>query len=96
MPARDLTMSLAWALYALGLLALGMKRSNAGLRWASLGLVLATVGKVFLYDLAHLGDLYRVASLVGLALSLILISIAYQRFVFGKPGTSGKPTPRSP
>ncbi|NUQ78927.1 MAG: DUF2339 domain-containing protein, partial [Polyangiaceae bacterium] len=96
MPARDLTMSLAWALYALVLLALGMKRSNAGLRWASLALVLITAGKVFLYDLAHLGDLYRVASLVGLALSLILISIAYQRFVFGKPTTSGKSTPRSP
>ncbi|HLM75275.1 MAG TPA: DUF2339 domain-containing protein, partial [Polyangiaceae bacterium] len=99
MPARDLTMSLAWALYALGLLALGMKRANAPLRYASLALVLATAGKVFLYDLAHLGDLYRVASLVGLALSLILISIAYQRFVFGKPGTSDKKdtkTPRSP
>ncbi|HZF51586.1 MAG TPA: DUF2339 domain-containing protein [Polyangiaceae bacterium] len=95
MPARDLTMSLAWALYALALLALGMKRANAGLRWASLALVLVTAGKVFLYDLAHLGDLYRVASLVGLALSLILISIAYQRFVFGKPQMGAKPTPRS-
>ena len=35
-------MSLAWALSALTLLALGMKRGVAALRWASLALVLAT------------------------------------------------------
>jgi uncharacterized membrane protein len=84
LPARDLTLSFAWALYALGLLALGMARRSAALRWSSLGLVIVTVGKVFLYDLSHLHDLYRVVSLVGLALSLIVISLAYQRFVFGK------------
>jgi uncharacterized membrane protein len=40
-----------------------------------------TVVKVFLYDLGELEDLYRVASLLGLAVSLILVSLAYQRFV---------------
>ena len=43
--------------------------------------MLLTVGKVFLYDLGELRDLYRVASLFGLAVSLILVSLAYQRFV---------------
>jgi uncharacterized membrane protein len=85
MPARDLTLSFAWAIYALVLLAVGMRRGSAALRWTSLALVIATLGKVFLYDLANLKDLYRVASLVGLALSLIAISLAYQRFVFRKP-----------
>jgi hypothetical protein len=84
LPARDLTLSLAWALYALVLLAVGMIRKSAALRWTSLVLMIITVGKAFLYDLANLEDLYRVASLVGLAFSLILISLAYQRFVFGK------------
>ncbi len=82
-PARDLTLSVAWAVYALGLLALGTTRKSAALRWTSLVLILTTALKVFLYDLGHLRDLYRVASLVGLAFSLILISLAYQRFVFG-------------
>jgi len=36
-----------------------------------------------LHDLGELEDLYRVASLVGLALSLLLVSVAYQKFVFG-------------
>ncbi|MCB1058522.1 MAG: DUF2339 domain-containing protein, partial [Acidobacteria bacterium] len=83
-PARDLTLSLAWALYALGLLALGIRRRWAALRWASLGLFIITLLKAFLYDLGELEDLYRVASLVGLAVSLILVSLVYQRFVFAR------------
>jgi hypothetical protein len=74
MPARDLTTSIAWALYGLALLALGVRARSAGLRWLSLGLVMLTVVKVFLYDLGELEDLYRVASLLGLAVSLILVS----------------------
>ena len=90
MAARDLSQSLAWALYALLLLAIGVNRHNAGLRWISLAFLVLTIGKVFLHDLGELEDLYRVASLVGLAFSLILVSLAYQRFVFGKdsPGES--------
>jgi hypothetical protein len=80
-PARDLALSVGWGAYALGLLGLGVARRSTSLRWASLGLVLLTVAKVFLYDLGELGDLFRVASLVGLALSLLAISVAYQRFV---------------
>ena len=81
MPARDLATSIAWALYGLALLALGVRARSAGLRWLSLALVMLTVVKVFLYDLGELEDLYRVASLLGLAVSLILVSLAYQRFV---------------
>ena len=82
LPARDLATSIAWALYALVLLGLGMARRSLALRWASLGLLLVTIAKVFLYDLGELRDLYRVASLLGLAVSLMLVSLAYQRFVF--------------
>jgi uncharacterized membrane protein len=81
MPARDLTTSIAWALYALTLLAAGVRAQNRGLRWLSLGLILTATLKVFLHDLGELEDLYRVASLLGLAVSLIAISLAYQRFV---------------
>lgn len=83
-PAQRLTVSIAWAMYALALLGFGMARDTMGLRWLSLLFLLVTIGKVFLYDLGSLRDLYRVASLVGLAVSLILVSLLYQRFVFGK------------
>jgi uncharacterized membrane protein len=82
LPARDVATSIAWLLYSLTLLGFGMARRSSGLRWASLGLLLLTLGKVFLYDIGEVEGLYRVASLLGLALSLILVSLLYQRFVF--------------
>ena len=87
--ARDLTLSLAWALYALVLLGLGIGRRSRGLRAVGLGLVAVAVVKLFLFDLSGLEDLYRVGSLVGLAISLVLVSLAYQRFVFRKPPPEG-------
>ncbi|MCH9646947.1 MAG: DUF2339 domain-containing protein [Deltaproteobacteria bacterium] len=80
--ARDLTTSLAWAIYAVVLLGFGIAKNRVSLRWISLAFLVLTIGKVFLYDLGELQDLYRVASLVGLAVSLILVSLVYQRFVF--------------
>jgi uncharacterized membrane protein len=82
LPARDVTLSLAWVVYAVTLLGIGMARDSGALRWLSLGFLVLSIAKVFLYDLGELRDLYRVASLVGLAMSLILVSLAYQRFVF--------------
>lgn len=88
-PTRDLVLSLSWAAYAGVLLSLGMVQRSRGLRWLSLGLLILTIGKVFLYDLGQLQDLYQVLSLLGLAFSLILVSLAYQRFVFGKKAAQG-------
>lgn len=81
-PARDLTQSVAWALYALALLGLGLARKSKALRFASLGLIVITCGKAFLYDVAHLENLYRVVALAVLAIVLLVISFAYHRFVF--------------
>ena len=88
-PPQRLTVSIAWAIYALALLGFGMGYNSTGLRWISLVFLLVTIGKVFLYDLGALGDLYRVASLLGLAVSLILVSLLYQRFVFRRTRGAG-------
>lgn len=82
--SRGLAMSLVWGVFGVGLLIGGVVRDRGALRWASLALVLGTAGKVFLYDLSSLKDLYRVGALLGLAASLLAISILYQRFVFKK------------
>jgi len=79
--ARDLTRSFAWGLYALTLLGLGLWRVNRGLRIVSLGFLLLTVAKVFLYDLGQLTGLYRIMSFLALGVSLIVVSLLYQRFV---------------
>ena len=43
---------------------------------------MGTVAKVFLIDMGSLDGLYRVASFLGLGLSLVGIGYLYQRFVF--------------
>ena len=81
-PTRDVAISVAWGLYGILLLGLGMARGRTGLRWLSLTVLILALFKAFLYDLDHLEGLYRVASLLGLALLLLAVSLLYQRFVF--------------
>jgi uncharacterized membrane protein len=50
-----------------------------GVRLGALALLMVTVGKVFLYDLATLTSVYRVASFVGLGLLLLAGAFAWQR-----------------
>jgi uncharacterized membrane protein len=77
---RDLTFSVAWGLYSLMLLGLGIWRGIKGLRVASLVFLMLTVAKAFLYDLSALEGIYRVLSFLGLGTALILVSLLYQRF----------------
>ena len=77
---RDLAYSIAWSLYSLLLLGIGIWRGVKGLRVASLIFLMLTVGKAFLYDLSALKGIYRVLSFLGLGTALILVSLLYQRF----------------
>ena len=80
--AQDLTYTLGWALFAIGLLLAGIRATSRPARIAALGLLVVTVLKCFLHDLWKLGGLYRVGSFVGLAVCLSLVAILLQRFVF--------------
>lgn len=74
--------SLAWILYGLVLLVLGIRWGGRLLRYASLAVMMLAMAKVFLYDTRELGDLYRVLSFLGLGISLFALAWLYQRFVF--------------
>jgi uncharacterized membrane protein len=78
---QDLTYTIGWLVFGIGLLAVGIAGRSRGARLAALALVAVTACKGFLYDLSRLGGLYRVASFVGLAFALALVSLALQRFV---------------
>ncbi|HEY0159255.1 MAG TPA: DUF2339 domain-containing protein [Thermoanaerobaculia bacterium] len=82
--ARDLTYTIGWALFAIAMLVAGIALGTRGARVAALGLLLVTVLKCFLHDLAQLGGLYRVGSLFGLAVSLVLVGLMLQKFVMMK------------
>lgn len=87
-PAENYAYSAAWVGLGVALLVSGIATRGRVLRWASLAVMLLAIGKVFLYDTAHLRDLYRVFSLLGLGASLLTLGLLYQRFVFG--GRSSK------
>lgn len=84
--------SVAWILLGVGLLAGGILTRDQSLRYASLGVMLLAVGKVFLYDTAELEGLYRVFSFFGLGFSLLGLSYVYTRFVFGGKDRAGDET----
>lgn len=74
--------SAALILFGLTLLVIGIASRSLMLRWASLTVMMIAVGKVFIYDMANLKDLYRVFSFLGLGVSLLLLAYLYQQFVF--------------
>ena len=79
--AQDLSYTLGWALFAIGVLAAGVVLASRAARITSIALLAITVLKAFLHDLPSLGGLYRVASFALLALSLAVVAVALQKFV---------------
>ena len=74
--------SVVWLVSSLVLLGVGLWRKAPWLRHGALAILIVTVCKVFLSDMAALGGLYRVASFLGLGLFLVGIGYLYQRYVF--------------
>jgi hypothetical protein len=79
--SQDLTYTLGWAVFAVALLTAGIAIKSQPARIASLALLVITILKCFLHDLARLGGLYVVVSLCGLAICLALVALALQKFV---------------
>ena len=78
---EDMTYSLGWGVFGLLTLVVGMMVRSTYARISALAVLLLTIGKVFLHDLWHLGALYRVGSMVGLAMALLAVSFLTQRFI---------------
>lgn len=83
--ARDMTYSIAWALFALTLLILGIWRRSPPTRYAGIGLLAVTLLKLFLHDLANIDSGYRIGALIGVAVIALLTSFLYQRFLTDDP-----------
>jgi hypothetical protein len=79
--ARDMSYSIAWALFALLTLIVGMRKRTAPARYAGLGLLGITVVKLFFHDLSQLEQLYRIGAFIVVAVIAILASFLYQRFL---------------
>jgi hypothetical protein len=78
--ARDMTYSIAWALFALALLVAGILKKTPAARYGAIGLLCVTLLKLFFHDLAQHGQLYRIGAFIGVAVIVMLASFAYQKF----------------
>ncbi len=78
--ARDMTYTISWALFALGLLGIGFWKRLAPTRYAGIGLLALALLKLFLHDLANIDSIYRIGALVVVAVIALLASFLYQRF----------------
>ncbi len=91
--ARDMTYSIAWALYAFALLLIGMRQRTGWVRYSGVALLVVTLAKLFLHDLSSLNQLYRIGAFIGVAIILIVASFVYQRFLVPKVEKPPPPPP---
>ncbi len=68
-----------WSVVGFVALVVGLRRDVEQLRLAALTLLLVTVAKVFLFDLATLTSVYRVVSFIALGLLLLAAAFVWQR-----------------
>jgi uncharacterized membrane protein len=79
--AASTALSVAWAAIAVSLIAWGLFRHDAFVRWEGLGLVSVTAAKVLAFDLAFLDLSYRVVSAIFVGVAMLAISYGYQRYI---------------
>jgi uncharacterized membrane protein len=77
--AREAMLSTTWAAYATALIVAGIRRNYAPIRYFAMVVFAVTILKVFLIDLSELDRIYRVFSILGLGVMLLLTSYLYQR-----------------
>jgi uncharacterized membrane protein len=94
--ARDMSYSITWALFALLLLIIGIRKRIAATRYAGLALLGITVVKLFFHDLSQLDQLYRIGAFIAVAVIAILASFLYQRFFAAATKTNETNTAVSP
>ena len=93
--ARDMTYTIAWALFALGLVVAGIWRQLRAARYAGLALLSVTLLKLFFHDLAQLNQLYRIGALAAVAVVAIFASFLYQKFLATGPALPKETPPPS-
>jgi uncharacterized membrane protein len=77
--ARQMMLSVTWGAYATLLILIGLRADYAPIRYFAMLVFGVTSLKVFLVDMDRLERVYRILSIVGLGVMLLLTSYLYQR-----------------
>jgi hypothetical protein len=77
--ARQLTLSVTWAAYAVVLVAIGIWRNYRPVRLFAILIFGLTIAKVFVIDISTLDRVYKMLSVMALGVLLLVASYLYQR-----------------
>lgn len=77
---RQLSYSLIWAVYAIGMVIGGFLRRYRPVRLMALAVLVGTILKVFLFDLSFLEGVYQILSFLVLGAILVAVSFLYQKY----------------
>ena len=79
--AQQLSYTIGWALFAIGLLVAGVIARKRFTRLAAIVMLIVTIAKAFFLDISQLKGLYRVASFLGLTICLVLTAVVLKKYV---------------
>ena len=78
--AKHLSLTVLWAIYAIGVMAAGMALQSSRVRLAGMALLAVPLVKLFGYDVFLLDRVFRVVAFVTLGALLLVTGLAYQRY----------------
>lgn len=78
--AQTAGLSVLWTVFGAALMAAGFRLRWRSIRLVAMGLFAATLGKLFLFDMAHVETPFRILSFSGVGVILIAVSFLYHRF----------------
>jgi uncharacterized membrane protein len=89
--AEQYTYSIAWLIFGVALLGIGVVLNSERARLASAAVIALTILKAFLIDMSTLEGIYRALSFMCLGLVLVAIGWLYQRILFRRQATPPAP-----
>ena len=78
--AQQLSLTVLWAVYAVGVIGVGIARQSSRIRLAGIALLAVPLVKLFGFDVFLLEREYRVAAFVTLGVLMLGTGLAYQRY----------------
>ena len=78
--AQQLSLTVLWAVYAVGIIGVGIARQSSRIRLAGMALLAVPLIKLFGFDVFLLEREYRVAAFVTLGVLMLGTGLAYQRY----------------
>ena len=78
--AKHLSLTVLWAVYAIGIIGAGIARQSSRVRLAGMALLAIPVLKLFAFDVFLLERGFRVAAFITLGGLLLAVGLVYQRY----------------